>query len=144
MVSVDSSVFFQIINFLLLVWILNLVLFKPIREIVAQRQDKITGLENGIQEQLDQAANKNKTFENGIKDARTKGLQAKTDLIQAAQDREKEIIEQINLKNQNELKDVRAGIKKEAQNASDRLMQQVDEFAAEIGQKILGRSFYAV
>ena len=49
MVSIDESVFFQIANFLLLIWVLNIVLYRPIRNILIQRRDKVNGLEEGIQ-----------------------------------------------------------------------------------------------
>jgi membrane protein implicated in regulation of membrane protease activity len=41
----DWTVGIQIINFLLIIWILNLILYRPIRNIVRQRKEKIDGLE---------------------------------------------------------------------------------------------------
>ena len=36
----DASVIIQIINFLFLIWVLNLIIFKPIRNILIQRKEK--------------------------------------------------------------------------------------------------------
>ena len=48
MVSVDGSIVVQIVNFLLLIWILNMVLYKPIRKILLERKEKIAGLQGVI------------------------------------------------------------------------------------------------
>ena len=45
MIKVDASVFIQIINFLFLIWVMNKVVYKPIREVLKQRKAKVSGLE---------------------------------------------------------------------------------------------------
>ena len=49
MVSIDGSLFIQIANFIFLILVLNMVLFKPIRKVLVQRQEKISGLEKDIE-----------------------------------------------------------------------------------------------
>ena len=48
MVSIDGSLIIQIVNFIFLIWILNVVLYKPIRKVLIQRKEKIAGLEQKI------------------------------------------------------------------------------------------------
>ncbi len=48
MINIDVSVAIQVINFIFLIWVLNLILYKPIRKILLQRKEKMTGLEKGI------------------------------------------------------------------------------------------------
>ena len=45
----DWTTAIQIANFLFLIWVLNLILYRPIRRVLLQRKDKITGLEQSIQ-----------------------------------------------------------------------------------------------
>ena len=45
----DWTVGIQIINFLVILWILNLILYRPIRNILRQRKEKIDGLEASIE-----------------------------------------------------------------------------------------------
>jgi len=140
MISIDASVFIQIINFLFLIWILNLILFKPIRNIIIQRKEKFSGLEEGIESALEKAESQDQAFVAGIKEARTKGLKQKEVLLQAASDEEKEIIGKINDKAQAELAKVREQIASEAETARQTLMKEVDSFAGIISEKILGRA----
>jgi F-type H+-transporting ATPase subunit b len=140
MISIDGSVFIQIINFLILIWILNLVLYKPIRNIIIQRKEKISGLETDIGTAETKAVAQDQAFADGIKQARANGLKQKETLMQAAADEEKELIGKINEKAQTELVKVREQIASEADDVRQALMKDVDDFAGAISQKILGRA----
>jgi len=48
MIKVDMSFIIQIINFLFLIWALNVVLYRPIRGILARRYEKVSGLERRV------------------------------------------------------------------------------------------------
>ena len=136
----DWSVGLQIINFLLILWILNLILYRPIRNILRQRKEKIDGLELSIETYNEDAREKDEAFAAGIKEARTKGITEKETLLQAAAEEEKAIIAKVNEKAQTELADIREKISQEAKTAKAALKTKVDEFADDICQKILGRT----
>ncbi|MBT8368615.1 MAG: ATP synthase F0 subunit B [Deltaproteobacteria bacterium] len=139
-VTPDGSVIIQIINFLFLIWVLNILLYKPIRKILAQRKEKIDGLELSIITSDKDALEKDEAFAAGIKEARAKGLREKEVLMQQALDEEKTIIADINRKAQAELAEIRGKIKKEAEVARESLQKEVDNFANQICQKIIGRA----
>ncbi|RZB34400.1 MAG: F-type H+-transporting ATPase subunit b [Desulfobacteraceae bacterium Eth-SRB1] len=141
MVSVDASVFIQIVNFIFLIFVLNIILYKPIRKVLIQRKEKITGLEQGIDAADKDAKEKDDAFMSGIKDARAKGLKGKEVLLQEASEEEKKVLEKINKKAQADLAEVREKIAKDAESVGKSLHQELDVFANEIGQKILGRAF---
>jgi len=141
MVSVDASVFIQIVNFIFLVFVLNIVLYKPIRKVLIQRKEKIAGLEQGIDGADRDAKEKDDAFMSGVKDARVNGLKEKEILLQEASGEEKKVLEKINKKAQADLAEVREKIAKDAESVGKSLHQELDVFANEIGQKILGRAF---
>ena len=135
----DGSLIIQIANFLLIIWILNLILYRPIRNILRQRKEKIEGLELRIETYNEDAQKKDDAFASGIQEARTKGLKEKETLLQAAAEEEKQIIADVNAKAQAELAEIRKKIVKDAEAVSASLQEKVDEFANDICQKILGR-----
>ena len=141
MIKVDVSVFIQIVNFLFLIWALNLVLYKPIRKVLLKRKEKVEGLEQSIENFNISAQEKEDAFALGIKDARSKGQIEKEILLSAAQNEEKQLLEKINKKAQDDLAQMRDKIAKEAENVRISLHNEVDAFANAIGQKILGRVF---
>ncbi len=136
----DWTVAIQIVNFLLILWILNRLLYRPIRNILRQRKEKIDGLELSIQTYNEDALEKDGAFAAGIKEARAKGLTEKEALLQAAAEEEKKVIAKVNEKAQAELADIREKISQEAQTAKAALQTKVEEFAGDICRKILGRT----
>lgn len=140
MVSVDWSVGVQIANFIILIFVLNKVLYKPIRSILKERKVKINGLEQTIDGANKDAQVKDEAFSAGIKDARSEGLKQKESLVQAASAEEKEIIRKINEKAQADMAAVREKIAKDAEAVRKSLLSEIDKFANIISQKLLGRA----
>ena len=136
----DASLFIQIVNFLFLIWILNVLLYRPIRNILIQRKEKLSNLEQNIETLSSDAQDRDSEFSTGIKDARARGMKEKEALMQAAADQEKEVIEKINKKAQADLVEVRKKIAKDAEAVRASLQQEIDAFAEAIGEKIIGRA----
>jgi len=140
MINVDGSVFIQIANFIFLIWVMNMILYKPIRKALLQRKEKVSGLERSIVDFNTQALEKENAFASGIKEARTSGLKEKQALIQSGSDEEKIVLENINKKAQAELAKSREKIAKDAESVRISLQKELDTFVNAIGQKILGRA----
>lgn len=139
MVSVDGSIVLQIVNFLVLIWVLNMVLYKPIRKILLERKKKVTGLQSAIDGSSQQVDAKENAYAEGVRQARAAGQKEKEALMQAAVEEEKTIIGKINDSAQAELKQVKVKIAQEMGAVKAALEKEVDAFADAIGQKILGR-----
>ena len=139
-VTPDGSIVVQIINFLFTIWVLNVLLYKPIRKILSQRKEKIDGLELAIETSNHDVREKDDAFAMGIKEARASGFKEKNALLQQATDEEKSIISEINRKAQAELAQIREQIKKDAEVARESLQSEIDGFANQISHKILGRA----
>jgi F-type H+-transporting ATPase subunit b len=136
----DGSLLIQIANFLLLIWVLNLIVYRPIRNVLIQRKEKISGLEQSIDTFQRDVAEKEEAYAGGIREARTKGLKEKEKLINQGTEEEKAIIARINEKAQADLAQIREKVAKDADEARKSLMKDVDNMAEIIGQKILGRA----
>ncbi|WP_372683255.1 ATP synthase F0 subunit B, partial [Desulfosarcina sp.] len=77
MVSVDGSIVLQIVNFLLLIWILNMVLYKPIRKILQERKEKMVGMQSAIDGSAQQVKSKEDAYTDGVRQARAAGQKEK-------------------------------------------------------------------
>ncbi|MFZ0133308.1 MAG: ATP synthase F0 subunit B [Desulfobacterales bacterium] len=136
----DWTFLLQMANFLFLIWILNLIVYKPIRNVLQRRQQKVSGLEESITSARKDVIDKEDAFMAAIRDARAKGMKKKEALMTEATEEEKRIIAKINAKAQADLAAVREKIVAEADSARSSLMQEIDTFAEAIGHKILGRA----
>jgi F-type H+-transporting ATPase subunit b len=136
----DWSVSLQIVNFLFLIFALNLLLFRPIRRILQERREKVNGMEAAIEHSGKSVQEKNAAFDKAIRDARAKGLKEKESLVKQAEEEERRQIEAINSKALAELEEIRRKISADAERARQALQPQVGAFAKEITKKILVRT----
>ena len=136
----DASTGVQVVNFILLVILLNIVLYKPIRNIVAQRKEKIEGLEKVIESSAAGVKEKEDEFNKGIRAARSMGVAVKDALVEEASTEEKKILGELNEKAQADLAEVRKKISKDVEGVRKTLQKEIDAFASAIGEKILGRA----
>jgi F-type H+-transporting ATPase subunit b len=140
MISIDPILLIiSIINFLIIIFALNYILYKPIRQILLKRKEMFDGLDQSIKTSLSDAEQKDLAYGAGLKSARAKGLKEKEGFVQSASEEERGIIDEINRKNQKNLAEVQAKIAKDAEAAKASLVEEVDAFAESISRKILGR-----
>jgi len=141
MISISlKALAISIVNFLVIIWALNAILYKPIRQILQKRKEMFDGLDGDIKSSLAGAEEKNRAYSTGLKEARAKGLKEKEIFLQAAAEEEKGIIDEISRKNQKNLAEVQAKIEKDTEVAKAVLLDEVDVFAESISRKILGRA----
>jgi F-type H+-transporting ATPase subunit b len=136
----DWSVSIQIVNFLFLIFALNLLLYRPIRRILKARKEKTQGMEQAIQGADQSVLEKEAAFAKAIRDARARGLKEKETMILAAAAEERRLMEGINAKAQADLEEMRRKIQADAETARHSLQQEIGVFAGQITQKILGRA----
>ncbi len=140
MISIDGSVVVQIGNFVLLIFILNYILYKPIRKILKERKEKFTGLQQGIEMHQKEVRTIEESFSSGIRAARAKGLKEKEAIVAEASEEERKIIEEITRKAQADFEQIRAKIEADSDDVRNSLQQEINAFASAIGEKILGRT----
>ena len=136
----DISAIYQMVNFLILLFILNLVLFKPIRNVILERKAKVDSLNTGVEKASADLENQKDAYKDGIKQARGEGLKKKEVFIDEASAEEKEIIARINKQAQANFAQIKAQVAEETDQARKALEAEVGEFAKAIGEKILGRA----
>ncbi|MBT6338917.1 MAG: ATP synthase F0 subunit B [Desulfobacula sp.] len=136
----DISLVYQMINFLILLFVLNLVLYKPIRNVLLERKAKIEGMQEGAQKASNDLVAGEDAYKDGLKQARSKGLKEKEIFIEAASQEEKEIIGRINKKAQANLVEIKKQVADETEQARKTLETEVEAYAKAIGEKILGRA----
>jgi F-type H+-transporting ATPase subunit b len=140
MVEINWTVIPQIINFLILIFVLNVVCYKPIRKILLERKAKVDGLTENIASASDLSEEKDKAFAQGVREARTKGQKEKEALLNQASEEEKVIVSKIMDKAREDMATVKEQITKETEEVKAALEKEVDAFADAITQKILGRA----
>lgn len=139
-VDVDGTLFVQGGLFLLMVFLLNGLLFKPWLEVQARRTQSISGaLEKAEQMQLDAAA-RGEEYDAKLRQARDEAMGLRSD---QRKEGEREAAERLGLARdaaRKSFEEARARIERETGEARTSLSGRVDELARDIVSKILGRA----
>nr|WP_319493507.1 ATPase [uncultured Desulfobacter sp.] len=136
----DISAVYQMVNFLVLLFLLNLVLYRPIRNVILERKAKIGTLNSGVEKASAGLEKQMDDYKEGLKQARGEGLKQKEVFIEEASAQEKEIITRINQKAQANFAQIKAQVAEETEQARKALEAEVEVYAKAIGEKILGRA----
>ena len=143
MVSIDIniSVLYQMANFLVLLVLLNLVLYRPLRAIIRQRQERMEGLSAEAESCRVKQEETGRELAEGRRQAQTEGGAFRNELRSQGLEQEKDLLAKIQSELEGESTKMMEQIKDQVAKARQELLGQVDSFSLVAAQKILGRSF---
>jgi F-type H+-transporting ATPase subunit b len=139
MIDIDWTLYAQIINFLLLVFLLNVVLFRPIRKALKDRQAKLLAQETEINVLTDKGRSLEDEIREELAAARRAGAGARETLKQEGAQAEATLLEEVKRQAELEWATVEKKIKADMAKARKSLQTQTQSFAQLLATKILGR-----
>ena len=140
MVDIDSTLFIQLVLFLLLIWILNQVLYKPLLRIMDRRKeilDKAQEEVKNVQETIDRRVAE---YEEKIRAAKMEAMGQKGDLAKEGTQAAKVITDKAKTEIAGMMGEFQAKLEKELASARELLRNQSLRISSEIAEKVLGRS----
>jgi F-type H+-transporting ATPase subunit b len=140
MIDIDLTMPLQIANILILIVIMNVVLYKPIRTILAEREKRIGGLEKDVEEFHKNAKLRLEEFDDKLNGARSRAKDEVDKVRGEAQAVGNEKLAEIRKEVEAYKAENLGGIRDEFVKARQELSGQVDAFAREIAGKIVGRT----
>ncbi len=140
MIDINITLLFQIANFLILLFFLNLVLFRPIRRIIKERNQVIDDFTVAISSMTKNAQGAMNRFAQKIREAREEGAARVQSLKDEAHEAETKLIAQSNQEAQARISQIRKQLESEIQETRGQLQPQVHAFSRAVAEKILGRS----
>ncbi|OKY73833.1 MAG: hypothetical protein BM485_16285 [Desulfobulbaceae bacterium DB1] len=140
MITVDITMPIHILNILVLIVVLNAVLYRPVRKILAERKVKIANLNSDIDEFHKNAALRAEQFDQKLNDARRKAKQEFDTARNEAQAVGTETLQKIREASDKAKTDQLRTVAADVQAAEQALKGQIGGFATEMAGKILGRA----
>jgi len=139
-ITLDLAFFIQVINFGILVLLLNVMLYKPLRGILEKRRlelkaasERVAAVDQAVQEKV-------ALYEAGLRAAKAEAASRRAELLKEAQSEESALTEKARNEAAVLLDSVRERIMRESVEARELLRKQLDALSNEICEKILGRS----
>jgi F-type H+-transporting ATPase subunit b len=140
MLNIDGTLFVQIVNFLVLLFLMNIILYKPIRGIIARRDEEMNSRRNSVAEYRDKAEKDQKGIEQGLIAARKEGFLEKESFKSQGLEEEKGILREAGSSVEQKMDAAKKDLESKLVDVRKTLEGDIQMFSSELAEKILGRS----
>lgn len=140
MINLDLSFVIQLVNFLLLIVVLNLFLYKPLRGVLEERQKKLAGARARAEEVDAEVAAKMAEYERRLREMKAQTGAERGEMKKEAVRYEAELLEKARSEAAASLAAIKNRIAGEAAEARRALEKEAERLSTEICEKVLGRS----
>lgn len=140
MLQINLSLLIQMANFLLLVFLLNIFLYRPIRRIIAQRKEQMGSLEHAMEDYEEKADRDEIGIKENMVRAQKEGYREKESLKMQGLDEEKGILQKTGAVVEKKITGAKSEMETQMAEVRKALEGQVALFSKELAEKILGRN----
>lgn len=140
MINLDITFVFQLVNFLVLMLLLNQFLYKPVRKVLAERAGQISGAKEKSAAVDAEVQEKMAEYEARLRAIRSSAADERGALKKEAQAQENAILDKAKAEASDKVAAIKARVAKEAEDARRLLKDSAQTLSAEICEKVLGRS----
>jgi F-type H+-transporting ATPase subunit b len=140
MIDIDKTLLIQIINFLVLLIALNFILFKPIRKVMQEREQGISGAFGDAKAAQDRMQGLMDSYNTSLAEAKQKATTSYNTMYQQGLDAQRDTIAAERAKAGEALDKARAEIAAASTAARADLRKEAERLSQEITVKMLGRA----
>jgi F-type H+-transporting ATPase subunit b len=138
-VSLDYSLGIQIINFIVLIFILNRLLYKPILGMLDKRKQQYAESEAEIKRLQETVEQKMVAYEEKLRQAKATAIEQKKEIIRQGAETAKEINDAARAEIPGLMEQFQSRMEREIDAAKRTLAGQSQRLSVEIAEKVLGR-----
>lgn len=140
MIQLNFTLFIQLINFLVLLFILNAILYKPVREKLKERSEQMARDREKAHQLEQEVHDQESRHQEELAKARQTAAQEKTALIGEAKKEESAILDKARAEAAGIVDEMKATIQSESEEVRKSLKEDMTPLARSITEKILGRA----
>jgi F-type H+-transporting ATPase subunit b len=140
MVSLDYTTLVQIANFVLLMFILNTLLYKPILGVIEKRKEQMDKSDGEVKRLRQEVEQKLAEYEEKVRLAKLEAMEQRNALVKEGADLAKSTIEAVRSEIPMLMEQFNAKMGREVDAARAILRSQSRKISLEIAEKVLGRS----
>ena len=140
MIDINTSLFIQLANFLVLLIVLNVILFKPIRQIMQERQQGISSAFSDAKAAQERMQTLLDQYNGSLAEAKQKATIAYNSLYQQGLDSQRDMIAAERSRGGELLDKARGEIAAASSAARSDLRKEAERLSQDISAKLLGRA----
>lgn len=139
MIEINWTIWLQFANFVVLMLALNILLFRPLREVMNRRRETVDVGHQAARDLESQINEKMERYQQQLQEAKLKGAGEKAGLRQAAAAEEAQILAAARNSAADHLQTIKGRVAEEAAEAAKALKGEAGTLASQIAAKVLGR-----
>lgn len=140
MINIDIVFLFQVVNFLVLLFLLNILLYKPIRKALSDRETEISASRERTLSVDLEVQEKMARYEEKLREVKAAAAEERNLTLRDARAEESRILEAARSDASESLAEIRVAIRTEVAKAETYLRNQAESLSRVICEKVLGRS----
>lgn len=140
MLEFNVTILIQFATYLILLFVLNLVLYRPLRTVMQNRRQSIEGGHKRARDLEGQIEERMAKYQQKLEQARQAGAREREELKADAAKHEVELLSAARADALEKLQGIRAQVGQEADAARQKLQEDAQAHASLIASKVLGRS----
>ena len=137
---IPYTILIQIINFLVLLFLLNIIIYRPIRSVLKKRNEEMDSTSSTTDEWKRKIERYASEIEENVDSTRRLGLKERMGLRDNGLAAEKELLQNAYSQVEEALGKAKNEIKEKVNSARASLQEEMESFSHELVEKILGRS----
>jgi len=139
MIDLNSTLLIQMVNFLVLIFVLNVLLYKPIMKVIETRKKRVEGSKEAVDSLDEVVAQKVADYEDKLRQARTEAMNQREAVKSEGTEAGKKILGDARNEITGMVQEFKVKLSKEKDEARSILKDRTREIALEISEKVLGR-----
>jgi F-type H+-transporting ATPase subunit b len=140
MIDFNYTLLIQFLNFLVLLFLLNVLLFKPVLKAINKREKTLGSLFDNVEGIKADAVSLEQAYEEGSRERKRPVLEGKEAALMEAQKSSMRLIEVARTELADELVKVKTEVERQNKSIYDALKGEVEKLSTEVAEKILKRS----
>jgi F-type H+-transporting ATPase subunit b len=139
-IDIDYTLWIQLVNFIVLIFILNVLLYKPILGIMEKRKQQFDGARDEVRTLHESVEKKMAEYEEAVRKAKQAAMEQKAEYVKEGAEEARKIVDAVRGVIPKMMEEFQGKMNREIEEARGVLKNQSQRLSLEIAEKVLGRS----
>jgi len=139
-IDIDYTLWIQLVNFIILIFILNVLLYKPILGIMEKRKQQFDGARDEVRTLHESVEKKMAEYEEAVRKAKQAAMEQKAEYVKEGAEEARKIVDAVRGVIPKMMEEFQGKMNREIEEARGVLKNQSQRLSLEIAEKVLGRS----
>jgi F-type H+-transporting ATPase subunit b len=139
-IDIDYTLWIQLVNFIVLIFILNVLLYKPILGIMDKRKRQFDGARDEVRTLHESVEKKMAEYEEAVRKAKQAAMEQKAEYVKEGAEEARKIVDAVRGVIPKMMEEFQGKMNREIEEARGVLKNQSQRLSLEIAEKVLGRS----